>query len=37
MIYFIYPPLGTKLKSTRKSTWQNPRVGDEDALRLRGL
>lgn len=37
MIYYIYPPAGTKLKSTRKSTWQNPRVGEEDALRLRGF
>lgn len=37
IIYYIYPPLATKLKSTRKSTWTNPRVGDDDALRLRGF
>lgn len=36
IIYYIYPPLVTKLKSTRKSTWLNPIVGQEDALRLRG-
>lgn len=36
IIYYIYPPKATKLKSTRKSTWINPIVGGEDALRLRG-
>ena len=37
IIYYIYPPQATKLKTTRKSTWLNPTVGQEDALRLRGL
>ena len=37
IIYYIYPPLATKLASTRKSTWLNPVVGEEDALRLRGF
>lgn len=37
IIYYIYPPAATKLKSTRKSTWLNPVVGQEDALRLRGF
>lgn len=37
IIYYIYPPKATKLKSTRKSTWTNPIVGGEDALRLKGI
>ncbi|RNA14250.1 Structure-specific endonuclease subunit SLX4 [Brachionus plicatilis] len=37
IIYYIYPPKATKLKSTRKSTWTNPIVDGEDALRLRGF
>ncbi|CAF0712380.1 unnamed protein product [Brachionus calyciflorus] len=37
IIYYIYPPLATKLKSTRKSTWMNPIVDGEDALRLKGF
>ena len=36
LIYYIYPPKGSRLKSTRKSTWLNPVVNGEDALRLRG-
>lgn len=36
IIYYIYPPIATKLKSTRRSTWLNPVVGQEDALRLKG-
>jgi hypothetical protein len=36
MVYYIYPPVGSKLKSTRKSAWLNPVVGGEDALKLRG-
>ncbi len=36
IIYYIYPPVATKLKSTRKSTWFSPVVGGEDALRLKG-
>jgi hypothetical protein len=36
IIYYIYPPVGSKLKSTRKSAWLNPVVGDEDALKLKG-
>lgn len=37
IIYYIYPPPATKLKSTRKSTWINPVVDGEDALRLKGF
>lgn len=37
IIYYIYPPKATKLKSTRKSTWMNPIVDGEDALRLKGF
>jgi hypothetical protein len=37
IIYYIYPPVATKLPSTRKSTWLNPVVDGEDALRLRGF
>ena len=35
-IYYIYPPIACNLRSTRKSTWCNPVVNGEDALRLKG-
>ena len=36
IIYFIYPPVATKVKSTRMSTWLNPMVDGEDAMKLKG-
>jgi hypothetical protein len=36
-IYFIYPPEGTNMNSTRISTWLNPTVLNEDAMKLKGF
>jgi hypothetical protein len=36
IIYYIYPPVASKVKSTRISTWLNPVVDGEDAMKLKG-
>jgi hypothetical protein len=36
IIYYIYPPKGTGLKSVRKSNWLSPIVDGEDCLKLKG-
>jgi hypothetical protein len=36
VVYYIYPPLGTGLQSTRKSTWVRPIIDGEDENAIKG-
>ncbi|UJR29408.1 hypothetical protein I4U23_010620 [Adineta vaga] len=35
-VYYIYPPLGTGLESTRQSTWVRPIIDGEDETAIQG-
>ena len=37
IVYYIYPPLGTGLPSSRQSTWVRPIIDGEDETAIQGL
>jgi len=37
VVYYIYPPIGTGLQTSRKSTWVRPIIDGEDQTAIQGL